>query len=154
MMSTNQKVGLIWEKWVLERLHEQGYGQARLVSNYFADIDIMLGNLPIEVKAATGRRHWAGCNRVRWQFDTSRGLKGVDKIIVLVAVAEKPYAFVVPSWDMTPRYNIHITSHPMAYRGLWSKYLEAWSVVDMGLAIRQAYSGQMIMPGLVGVGNV
>lgn len=153
MMSYNQKMGLFWEKWVLERLHEQGYGQARLVSNYFADIDIMLGNLPIEVKAATGRRHWAGCHRTRWQFDVSRGLKGIDKAIVLVAVAEKPYAFVVPSWEMTQRYNIHITSHPMAYRGLYSKYLEAWEVVDMGLEVRAMFAGQLFMPGLVEVGS-
>lgn len=152
MMSTNQKMGLIWEKWVLERLHEQGYGQARLVSNYFSNIDILLGNLPIEVKAATGRRHWAGCNRTRWQFDMSRGLNSSDKITILVAVAEKPYAFVIPSWASTPRYNIHITSHPLAYRGLWAKYFEAWEMVEAGVIVRSVYAGQVFLPGMAEVG--
>lgn len=145
MMSFSQRMGAIWEQWALERLHQQGYSQARLVSNYFANVDIMLNNLPIEVKAAQGRRHWAGgVNRTRWQFDTSRG-PTCDHIKILVAVAERPYAFVVPSWAGTPRHNISITSHPMAYSGLWAKYLEAWSMIEAGLVVRSVYAGQMAM---------
>lgn len=147
MLGHDQRFGLQWEKWALQRLHELNYTDARLVSNFFADIDIMLGNLPIEVKAAHPRRHWAGgVYRLRWQFDVSRLPKLVDSIVIFVAVAERPYPFIVPSWLLSCRSNVHITSHPATYRGWYAPYLENWSVVQAGLEVRQRFAGQILLP--------
>jgi hypothetical protein len=144
-LSTNQAVGFFWEKVTLEKLHGLGYGQARLVSNFFAGVDIMLGSLPIEVKAANARPHWAGgCIRQRWQFDVTRLPKWSDSIVILVAIAEIPYFFIVPSWAIGHgRHNLHITSHPLAYKGALSPHLENWQAIEAGLAIKQIYAGQL-----------
>lgn len=145
MYSPDQKFGMFWERVVLEKLHEAGYNQAKLIANFLADVDIMLGNLPIEVKAANPKSHLSGRHRSRCQFDVSRLPKGVDSVVVLVAVCEQPYFFVVPSWVLFGRYNIHITSHPTVYRGQFAQYLGNWGVIEAGLAIRQMFAGQMTL---------
>lgn len=150
-MSGNQKFGFEWEKWVLRELHKRGYEDARLVSNWFADVDILLGSMPIEVKAAHPRKHWAGrCWRLRWQFDTSRVPRSVDCIIVLVALDYQnlPYPFIVPSWLVGDRYNIHITSHPTVYKGLFSPCLFRWGNVGTTKLLHDHYNGQAPLPGL------
>lgn len=142
--STNQAMGYFWEKVALEKLQGLGYGQARLVSNFFAGVDILLGDLPIEVKAANCRPHWAGgIIRNRWQFDVSRRPQWVDSIVILVAIAEAPYFFIVPSWILGTRHNVHITSHPLAYRGSFAPHLDNWGAIEAGLALRQMYAGQL-----------
>jgi hypothetical protein len=145
MLGHEQRFGLKWEQWALGMLHTQGYRDARLVSNFFADIDIMIGNLPVEIKAATARRHFSkpGYTRLRWQFDVSRLPKLVDSIVILIAVAEQPYPFIVPSWLLACRSNVHITSHPLSYRGWYAPYLANWSMIQTGLEMRQRFNGQL-----------
>lgn len=153
-LSKNQRMGLEWEEWVLSQLHQMGYKDAFLVSNYFAHVDIFLGPLPIEVKSAHEKRHRAKKNywRSRWEFDTSRLPKGIDSLVVLVALVDKPYPFIVPSWMVGGRYNIHITSHPEAYRGFFKQFLNNWEWVSRTLAIRSKYAAQMPLP-LMGTGD-
>lgn len=143
-MSGTQRWGLEWELWALEQLHDQGYSSARLVSNYFSDRDIMLGSMPIEVKAARPKNHWTNCLRTRWQFDVSRVPKDFDCVVILVAVdsQEQPHPFICPSWLMWTRYNIHITSHPTKYRGLFASCLNNWANVELIAMIHAKYAGQ------------
>lgn len=150
-MSTKQIFGFEWEEWTLNELHEQGYRDARLVSNWFANTDIMLGSMPIEVKAAHSRRHWSGRYwRMRWQFDVSRMPRSVDSIIVCVAVDYQnlPYPFIIPSWLVGDRYNIHITSHPTVYRGVFAPCLFRWGNVGTTKLLHDHYAGQALFPCL------
>lgn len=150
-MSSNQRFGFEWEKWVLLELHKQGYKDAHLVSNWFADVDILLGSMPIEVKAANPCKHWTGrCWRNRWQFDVSRVPRKFDCIVVLVALDEQqnPYPFIVPSWLVWSRHNVHITSHPTLYKGLFAPCLNAWGAIEAVKNIHNHYNGQAPLPGL------
>lgn len=153
MMSTSQKFGLIWEQWTVNELKARGYSEARLVSNYFASVDILLGTLPIEVKAATPRDHYSGkIWRKRWQFDVSRLPQAVDSLVILIALDHgQAYPFIVPSWLIGLRHNVHITSHPEKYRGYFARFLNNWEWVNVALAIRARYSGQIFL--LMGTGD-
>lgn len=143
-LSQKQRWGLEWEYWALEQLHARGHTDARLVSNYFSDRDIMLGSMPIEIKAARPHHHWTNCLRTRWQFDVARVPKNFDSVVILVAVdsQEQPHPFIVPSWLCWNRYNIHITSHPTKYRGLFAFCLNNWANVELVQAIHAKYNGQ------------
>lgn len=146
-MSKDQKFGLYWEKWALCRLHELGFTDARLVSDWFADVDIMLGSTPVEVKAANKKRQWTGrYNRYRWQFDVSRLPKWSDSLVILVAVDQgTPYLFVCPSWLLYGRWNVHITSHPTFFRGRLASCLENWANVALVQRVCLRYFGQMTL---------
>lgn len=148
MMSQDQKFGFKWEKWALEQLKARGYGEAHLVSNWLASVDIMLGTLPIEVKAANPRLHQSTrCKRLRWQFDTSRLPRGVDSLLILIAVDQgQGYPFIVPSWLLGFRNNVHLTSHPEKYGGYFARFLNRWEWVDVALAVRAKYAGQYLLP--------
>lgn len=148
MMSRSQKFGLEWELWALEQLKSRGYNSARIVSNWLASVDIMLGSLPIEVKAATPRPHYSGrLWRKRWQFDVSRLPQAVDSLVILIAVDQgQGYPFIVPSWLLGFRHNVHLTSHPAKYRGYFAQFLNNWLWVDVALAVRSHYAGQLVLP--------
>lgn len=148
MMSRTQKFGLKWEQWALNELKARGYSEARLVSNYFASVDILLGTLPIEVKAATPRDHYSGkVWRRRWQFDVSRLPQAVDSLVILIALDHgQVYPFIVPSWLIGLRHNVHLTSHPEKYRGYFARFLNNWEWVNVALAIRAKYAGQIFLP--------
>lgn len=143
-MSKTQRFGLDWEKKALKKLHEVGYNDAYLVSDYFAGVDIMLGSVPIEVKAALPKRHWAGgIYRWRWQFDVSRIPKWSDSVVILIAVTNgMAYPFVCPSWLLFDRHNIHITSHPNCYRGRLACCLNNWANVNLVQQMHSRYAGQ------------
>lgn len=154
-MSENQQFGFKWEKWTLEQLHQHGYPDARLVSQYFADKDIMLGTMPIEVKAARPKEHWTSYARTRWQFDVSRVPRSVDCIVILVAVDSDgaPYPFIVPSWMVWDRYNVHITSHPLVFRGRLAPCLNNWANVGLVKQIHRCKSGQLSLFDIMGNGD-
>jgi hypothetical protein len=148
MMSQSQRMGLEWERWTVDQLKARGYGEARLVSNWLASVDIMLETLPIEVKAANPKNHRVGRYwRKRWQFDALRLPSGVDSLVIMIAlVDDQPYPFIVPSWLMGFRYNVHLTSHPEKYKGYFARFLNCWEWVDVALAIRARYAGQYLLP--------
>lgn len=143
-MSESQRFGLDWEIWVLNELHKRAWKDAHLVSDYFAGVDIMLGSVPIEVKAALPKKHWAGgCCRHRWQFDVSRLPRWSDSVVIMVAVdRETAYPFVCPSWLLFDRHNIHITSHPNCYRGRLACCLNNWANVNLVQQMHSRYAGQ------------
>ncbi len=148
MMSKEQKFGLQWEKWAVDQLKARGYSEARLVSNWLASVDIMLGTLPIEVKAANPKWHYSTrCKRLRWQFDTSRLPSGVDSLVILIAVDQgQTYPYIVPSWILGGRHNVHLTSHPTRYKGYFAQFLNCWEWVNVALVVRARYTGQYLLP--------
>lgn len=146
-MSETQRFGLYWEEWTLDQLHTLGYTDARLVSDYFADVDILLSSLPIEVKAAHPKKHWAGsCYRWRWQFDVSRLPKWSDSVVVMIALDhDTPYPYICPSWLLFGRYNVHITSHPTFFKGRLASCLHNWANVALVREMHKTFTGQMAL---------
>lgn len=146
-LSEPQAFGFQWEKWVLDQLHLRGYTDARLLVDYKAHTDIMLGTMPIEVKAARPRNHFTHCYRTRWQFDTSRLPRQIDHVVILVALDfdQRAYPFIVPSWLIGDRYNVHITSHPTKFKGLLAPCLEAWGNVASVKLLHDHYAGQLAL---------
>lgn len=150
MLGPEQKFGLRMEEWTLHQLQQLGH-PARLVSDFFEDVDIFIGPLAIEVKAARATWQRAGRKRIwrqRWQFDTARIPRDVDSVLVLVAIDDndQPHPFIIPSWLAFGRRNIQITSHPERYAGRLATCLNNWSNVDLVLSRRQEQVGQYQLP--------
>lgn len=144
-LSASQKFGLAAEEWVTRQLLAQGY-PAKLVSQYFSNHDIRIGPLAVEVKAARPKPYQSkpGVWRYRWQFDTSRPLKGVDFIYVLVCSYEgRLYPYICPSWEIFGRSTVQITSPPPKYRGRLAGNLFQWPNIDRVMAEVQKRNQQL-----------
>jgi hypothetical protein len=144
-MSATQKFGLSIEEWICSQLQERGY-PARLVSNFFENVDIMIGDLPVEVRAARcyPRKIRPGVYGTRWQFDLTRGLNPalVDYVAILVATdGFDRYPFIIPGAWTLARSSASITSHPTLYKGWLAAGLNNWGVIDTMLESRRRLAG-------------
>lgn len=140
-MSSKQKFGLKGELRVKAELENRGY-DVRLISNWVDTYDLVINScLPVEVK--TARLHHRtirpGYTRPVYVFETARMPRNSDFLVVLGVFDQQRryWPYLAPSWLVTQRTMITITSHPLQYGGMWAKYLYNWSMIDRLIGIRQ-----------------
>jgi len=128
------------ERWVVGFLRRRGYSVEWIGGN--TDYDVLIeGCVKAEVKTATLSAGARGLGSGRWQFSLRRNGKLVDEHLLFLVcwldLDEDPVAvFVIPGRELDEELaKIDITTgNPEAYGGRWSRYYEAWEVVDQVLA--------------------
>jgi len=149
--SLKQRYGNVGEQWALAEFKARGH-EARLISNYFADYDILIdGGLPVEVKLSRTylRKIRPGYYAPTWCFDTARIKPDHDYLVMLICQDNfnQFYPYLIPSFFVQGRQTIAITSHPKQYRGRWADSLNRWSVIEWLINIRQHYNQQLSFLG-------
>jgi len=153
MFSPEQIIGNIGEQWVYDQLTKRGY-DVRMVPNYQDNIDLKIGQLPIEVKYSR-----IGFNRKidrktgeirryqRWQWNVSQVHGKGDLCLFLIAEdrAGLRWPFIMPGSVMAERDNFQISRHPSKYNGLIAGYLNAWETIDFLLKQQYYDNGQLAM---------
>lgn len=149
--SWKQRYGNIGEQWAMDEFKSRGY-EARLVSDYFADYDILLnGLLPVEVKLSRTylRKVKPGYYAPTWCFDTARIAPHQDYLLLLICEDQfrQFHPFLIASHLVQGRQTIAITSHPRKYKGFWCTTLNRWSVIDWLICTRQRLGQQLPLLG-------
>lgn len=111
------------ERLVQTLLEQRGYQTSQ--TTYKCPFDLWADHLRIEVKAS----NWGGrgfkCN--------TRNQRAESDVIIFACKNGSWNYFIIPSKKATK--TIHITSyHVENYHGKWTKYLEAWHIIDKLLA--------------------
>jgi len=157
MFSRDQQVGLSGEIWVARILDKLGY-TVTMPPNFQAKCHDLTVNekLCVEVKlsyeGSLNRKLKNGniAKYARWQWDL-KDVSNQDCALVLIAADQDGvwHPFIMPSTVMADRVHFQINSHPKAYKGLISKFLGAWEVVEFLLAGNWAEKLDLTIGGLM-----
>jgi hypothetical protein len=133
-MMSSVHIGLNGEAWVMEQLRKRGY--APTIPKYHAPYDLVVDNVPIEVKTARPtKRVKDGRTYTRWQWHihptTYDAIQG-DWVLILIAQDSTGHRhpYIVPGGIAEPRNQLQITRHPDEFTGWLSAWLNKWDVID------------------------
>lgn len=140
MFSKEQQLGNISEKFILQELARRGYTVKLSPNFYDKNTDLVIGDLPIEVKFAHKTYRYKTLAdgskkrypRWQWNIHPTAGLMDGDWVLILVAkdAAGHQHIYVVPGGLVGDRPHIQLTSHPDIYRGWLSEWKNRFDVID------------------------
>ena len=133
-MSPEQRLGQQAEGWVMAQLRERGLSTYSSPSFTTVCCDLMVEDLPIEVKIANVTyRHYRNRDYRRWQWRIHETQKYHRREWVLILIAEylgQYYPFIMPGSMVNLRPHLQITSTPLAYSGWMAAWLNRWDVIE------------------------
>jgi hypothetical protein len=132
-MSPEQLTGLRAQRWVEAQLKKQGLPVLATGWNT-QSCDILVGDLPIEVKTANATYRRRGELKYRrWQWRIHETQKYHHREWALILIAEyqgQPWPFIMPGSLVNLRPHLQITSTPLAYSGWMASWLNRWDVIE------------------------
>ena len=127
-LSNKYVFGVLGEFLVLNKLANLGYNTDWKGGHNEYDI-LVDDKLRVEVKIASLDE-----KRNRFQFSMCRNLDRLNADIAILVCwidDEHYWCYVIPAGKIpSGQKKIDITSHPDSYQGKWSRWIDAWHVVD------------------------
>lgn len=160
MFSKEQKIGLSAEIWVARALDKLGYS-VTMPPDFNAECHDLTVNesLCVEVKFSRQgvltrqlKNRIAEYPRYQWNVES---VSDKDCVLILIACDNDDiwHPFIMPSVVMADRTVFQINTHPKTYKGLISKFLGTWEVVEFMLSGNWAEKLDLTIGGLMSDGN-
>lgn len=153
--SKEQSIGRQGEVWVYNKLKSLGYPVQEVTDFFDRNRDLMVGNLPVEVKLSNShlrrmKRKKGFVYRARWQWtvsETAAFYDGLEWVCVLLAKDDRDriHPYVVPGSIINFRRcsNITLTSHPNKYQGWLAEWRDRWRVIPYLLQASYLHDGPL-----------
>lgn len=130
-MSPNQLTGFAAERWAFEQLVKHGYSPKYPPSWGHKNCDLIVNQLPIEVKVANRTTRRSKYHRWQWHVaPTAQEMKGEWALILLANYQGQLWPYVLPGSIVDDRPHIQITSAPPHYNGWLSPWMNRWEVIQ------------------------